>query len=313
MPIVFGHIRHQTKVLAALGHMAVLGMRRPVGGPLPETPTVELLEVVPPRSERLVRDYIRHVGGDPAHYPGELPAHLFPQWGFPLLSKTLLTLPYDLTKVLNGGCSMELRQPIPLGRPLLLRARLEAVDDDGTRAILTQRLVTGVAEAPECLIVEQTAVVLLKKRSGGSGMRVDGTERREGKERGKKRKQKHRVPDEVQELGRVWLGPRAGLEFAFLTGDFNPLHWVGPYARLAGHPTPILHGFSTMARAIEVLNRESLEPSKRHLDRWQARFTRPLRLPADVGIYTDGRGALFVGEAAGKSAYLVGSFEATER
>ena len=38
---------------------------------------------------RLIRDYIRHVGGDPAWYRGRVPPHFFPQWGFPLGARAL--------------------------------------------------------------------------------------------------------------------------------------------------------------------------------------------------------------------------------
>ena len=52
-----------------------------------------------------------------------------------------------------------------------------------------------------------------------------------------------------------WVESRAGLEFAFLTGDFNPVHWVRRYARAAGFASPILHGFAMMARTMESLGR----------------------------------------------------------
>ena len=43
----------------------------------------------PPRSHELVRDYVKHVGGDPSAYKNTLPPHMFPQWGFGLGGRAL--------------------------------------------------------------------------------------------------------------------------------------------------------------------------------------------------------------------------------
>ena len=88
--------------------------------------------------EKLVSDYVRHVGGDPSWYRGRVPPSLFPQWGFPLQAQTLLGVPYPLARVMNAGCRIEQKAPLPAGQPLHVRARLESVDDDGRRAILTR-------------------------------------------------------------------------------------------------------------------------------------------------------------------------------
>ena len=93
------HVLEQGPVLASLVQAAVSGLR-----PRPDSTQVPgpvFTATVRPRSAGLINNYIRHVGGNPKSYRGAVPAHLFPQWGFPMLSKTLGTVPYDLTKVLN--------------------------------------------------------------------------------------------------------------------------------------------------------------------------------------------------------------------
>jgi acyl dehydratase len=88
------------------------------------------------------------------------------------------------------------------------------------------------------------------------------------------------------------------------------------YARAAGFPSTILHGFATLARAIEALNTHGAtlggDPaSTRTID---ARFTKPLVLPARVSVYTKpglDRGiGVWVGDAraqeAAPPAYLEG-------
>jgi hypothetical protein len=46
-----------------------------------------------------------------------------------------------------------------------------------------------------------------------------------------------------------------GLRFALLSGDFNPIHWCGPLARLSVFGGTVLHGFGSLARSIEALRR----------------------------------------------------------
>jgi hypothetical protein len=247
---------------------------------------------LPPRPSALLRDYVRHVGGDPAWYRGRVPAHLFPQWAFPLVSRALAGTPYPLVRVLNAGCRIVERAPLPEGEPLQVRARIESVDDDGRRAILTTRILTGTARSPEALACELRAFVPLQKGDGQKKVRAG-------------------VPLSVRELAFLSIGADAGLDFAKLTGDFNPIHWLPPYARAAGFPGCILHGFSTLARAVEAIDRSLLAGDPTRLASIDVRFVRPLPLPARVGVYIAGD-AVWVGDAPGGGAYLEGRFTLKE-
>ncbi|MFP8870837.1 MAG: MaoC/PaaZ C-terminal domain-containing protein, partial [Myxococcota bacterium] len=263
---------------------------RPTTGP--ETPSREITAVVAPRSQTLIDDYIRHVGGSTSAYRGVVPPHLFPQWGFPLIARTLDDIPYDLTKVLNGGVRMEINADIPVGEPLHLSACLEKIDDNGSRAVLTQRLTTGTASEPEALVSYLYAIVPIKKK---------------GEKKKKTQKERARVPVEDREIGAWKLGPKAGFEFAVLTGDFNPIHWVPPYAKMAGFKSTILHGFATLARAIETLNTNVWSGDRRRLKTVDVRFVKPLLLPNRVNVF-HGPGRFSVGDAPGGPAYLTGEY-----
>lgn len=307
MPISNKHVLQQGPVLATLGRAALTAMRQQIdarlGKPspsgMPAIPSQEVRETLPPRPTDLVRDYIRHTGGDPAAYRGIVPAHLFPQWGFPLTARTLDGLPYPLVRVLNGGCRLQMNAPLPADQPLEVRARLEDVDDNGRRAVIHQRIVTGTAEVPEAVVADIYAIVPL----GDPKARANGAPR--------EAKQVVRVPEHAEELARWRIGPTAGLDFAKLTGDFNPVHWVRPYARAFGFRSTILHGFATMARAIEGLQRTMFSGSVHALHVVDVKFTKPLVLPAKVGLYVlDDQ--LFVGDAPGGPAYLAGSFTRRE-
>lgn len=292
-------IAHQGPVIAALGRTAFTALKQQVlGGPTsaPALPGPEIRRTLPPRAPDLVKAYARNVGGDPRVWRKELPPHMFPQWGFGLASLTLESIPYPLTRVMNGGCRLEVAGPLPQGAPLEVSAQLMGIDDNGRRAVLHQRIVTGTADSPAAVIADLYPIVPLSTKKSGAK---------------KPRKERPRVPTKVRELAYWRLGPKSGLDFAKLTGDFNPIHWIAPYARASGFKNTILHGFSTMARAWEGLRTYALAStgSPRVLN---VRFTRPLVLPARVGLYVDDADGVFVGDAPGGPAYMTGTWS-TER
>ncbi len=295
MPVSRRHILQQGPVIGAFLRTAYQVATQKAGSGI-DTPTPVMQSQVGPRNAAMVRDYIRWTGGSTASYKGVVPHHLFPQWGFPLIARTLDGIPYDMKKVLNGGTRMEINAPIPLGEPITMAACLESIDDNGSRAVLRQKLVTSTPSAPSALVTYGYAIVPLGKR-----------------DKTKPKKDKPRVPDNAREIGRRRLKTNAGWEFALLTGDFNPVHWVRPYAQAAGFKNTILHGYGTMSIAIEALNRVVFAGDASLLRTFDVKFVRPLVLPADVGVYItpndrDGEGQIFVGDHPGGPAYMIGAY-----
>ena len=96
--------------------------------------------------------------------------------------------------------------------------------------------------------------------------------------------------------------------FAQLSGDFNPVHWVRPVARMSGFRSTILHGYATLARCIETMNRGLFSGRPGRLAAIEVRFVRPLVLPARPGVFVDDAGGVFVGSAPGGPAFLTGTF-----
>lgn len=301
MSVSLVHLFEQGQVISALLKIAARSARGSNSkSTLPGEPGPAIGQTVPPRKPRLVADYVRNVGGTPSAYRRVLPAHMFPQWGFPLMSATLADLPYDVGRILNVGCRIEFKQAIPSNEPLELEARLVEVDDDGRRALVTQELVTGTARAPRALVCRVTALFPLAKTKG------KGTSDPKG---GKKTRERPRVPVDAREIDRWKLGAKSGLDFALLTGDFNPIHWIPAAARMAGFKNTILHGFGTLARTVESLIAGIGAGDARCLASIDVRFVKPVVLPARVGVYIDGEGGCFVGDAPGGPAYLTGTYE----
>lgn len=295
MAVSSRYIFHQGTTLAALGQTSLTALWQSMAGvpkQPPQLPSPEIATTLPPRDPALIRDYLRHVGGSPGVYKNTVPAHFFPQWAFGLASKTLQGIPYPLIKVMNGGCRLEIFAPLPDHEPLQVRARLESIDDNGRRVVLHQRILTGTPSVPHAIVAHMYPIVPLP---------------RDKKDKDDTKKEPIRVPEDAREIDFWSLRPNAGLDFAKLTGDFNPVHWISSYARMFGFRNTILHGFSTMARAMEGLHQNWFAgaPVIRVFD---VRFTRPLVLPAKVGLYVAGQQEVFVGDAPGGPAYLKGTF-----
>jgi acyl dehydratase len=289
------HIVHQRRMIASLSGVtlnALLQRVRKSASGLEALPGPELCDELPAPPSELIRDYLQHVGAKPRANPEEIPPHLFPHWSMPLAARTLRRLPYPLLRVVNGGCRLEINAALRAGEPLHVRARLESVNDDGRRAVIHQRIVTGQSGCADALVAHVYAIV-----PSGAGRREKGL---------RPAKEAPRVPASAREIDRLSLSRRAGLEFALLTGDFNPVHWIPAYARALGHQGTILHGFGSMARAFESLERALFAPTRDKIRVLDVRFVRPLVLPATVGVHVEGD-ALFLG-SRGEPALLTGSF-----
>lgn len=298
MAVSSRYVLQQGPMLATLGKTAVralgqkLGAKRPAGAFV--VPSPEIVRRFPAFSSDLLDAYAKHVGGDARAYRSTVPAHFFPHWVMPVAAETLANAPYPMTRVLNGGCRMQINAPLPRGEAITVRAQLASCDDDGRRAVLTQHVVSGTESTPDALIVDIYAIVPL-----GSG-------KRDGKKAEKK--EPARVPVEAKEIGTVRLGSDAGLSFAKLTGDFNPIHILPVAARAAGFRNVILHGFGTFARTCEALTRGVLGGDARALRVLDVKFVKPLVLPHEITFFVLGD-QVFVGDAKGGPAYLTGCFE----
>lgn len=294
--VALRHVLEHGPMLRALGTTALAALRPPSTA----TPTVPgrwFESRVRPPSAELARAFVAFAGGDHESHRGTLPPHLFPQWTLATASRALATVPYPLARIVNAGCRLEIRDRVPAGEPLSVRARLESIDESASRVLLTTRIATGTQSAPDALVAELRAYVPLARRAS------------EATPKTRERSEPARVPGEARELTHVELASGAGLDFAKLTGDFNPIHWLAPVARSAGFRGCILHGFGTFAIAASAVMRGLLSSDAARLRSLDVRFTRPLVLPARVGVYVAGTDEIFVGDAPGGAAYLAGRFQ----
>lgn len=296
MAVSARHVLNHGPMLGALARAALSALRTPAGAIPAELPGPEFTATIPPPPVGLVRDFVEYLGGDARAYRDQLPPHLFSMWAFPLAARTLQGLPYPMIKTVNGGCRMEVLAPLPIGEPLTARAQLLSIDDDGRRAVMESRVITGTEQQPDCLVTDFYAIVPLPKKADDDSKRTP--------------REKPTVPEGAHELMRRQLRRDAGMSFAKLTGDFNPIHWLSPYARASGFGDVILQGFGTLALTAEGLIRHRFGGDPGGLKMLDVKFKRPLVLPHDVGLFQHGD-QIFMGDAPGGPAYMVGTFATT--
>jgi acyl dehydratase len=294
---VAAHFREQGPVIGAMAKAAARGLwgaHRP--GASASAGASALLGhrfhgVAQLPSPSLVADFRRFVGDEAESRRASVPAHLFPQWTFPLSARVLARTGLPLQRILNAGCSLRVLAPLPDDGPVDLSVELTEVDDDGSRLRLTQTLTMGRGGVPAAIATLSTYLPLA---------RTPGTR--------KERRAPLVVPEEARRIDRWVLAKDAGRVFAALTGDVNPIHLSPLAARLAGFPGCILHGFATFARTFAALSR-TLGKEGETLAYLDLRFVKPLVLPATTAIYVTDTDQVSIGPEPGAEAVAVGRFE----
>mgnify|MGYP006290358523 CR=1 FL=1 len=302
-------ILHQKAALTGIGRLALASAAAPIRRRLADESALKasrrFQKTIDPPSPDLVRRYLEHVGGNPGRYVRKLPPHMFPQWTFDLVGRSLQHLPLPLHQAVNGGCRLVQRAPLPTTGPLEVSGQLTDIETTDRKITLTVELTTGTPGRPDAVVAQMYNVLVGRRSAGGSSDESTATDEQEESQK----KGGARVPEGASEVTRWSIPADAGLDFAKLTGDFNPIHWLAPAAKAAGFDHTILHGFSTMARGWEgLVDRAGRAGAIREMD---VRFTRPLVLPADVGLFVDD-GTVAVGDQPGGAAYMIGAYETEE-
>lgn len=229
---------------------------------------------VPAFSEREVLDYIRRTGGDPDLYRDPegfllVPHTYFATWGLAELAKALLAarLPLNFTRVVHATSRVRVHRMQRVVEPARFSATVETVVRTGKRVRVEQQLATRTTDA-QPLAEHALAMVLPERRLG----RSPGHERQT-------------VPMDTNLVTAIRLPSNEGWRYARLSGDFNPVHWASPFARLVGFRGPVAHGFDLMARTCHAAVAHMADGDARKLKMIDIAFRKPVVLPAEVHLY----------------------------
>jgi acyl dehydratase len=251
-----------------------------------------------------MRDFVRFLGGEPADWRGVVPPLLFPQWTFPLLAKTLAPLPIQAHRLLNGGFTLDVTAPLPADEALEVEAQLVAIEEGPRKTTFVQEVVTGTASSPQALRVRFFPVLPRRRATDAATPEEAGPEAAGAGPLGVHLPAT--PPEDARVVATFPLARRAGLDFAALTGDFNPIHWLPPVARLSGFRDVILHGFASFGMALTRLVALELGGDPQRVRQVAARFNRPLVLPATAQLLSDGAGGLWLGPGRGEKSWVSG-------
>jgi acyl dehydratase len=253
-------------------------------------PAPVLAQTLRAPSARLVDHYAEWSGAPRARYRDTLPPHFCSHWAFAMLARLGGQVPYNLASILNQGLHLQVKAPLPRDVSLQLRGQLKSVTKDERRVRIHTQVITGTDTQPEALILDSYSAV---PQRGAKG-----------KDPGSAKPQ----PELQYETVGFWsVSAEDGINFALLTGDFNPLHTVPQFGRRTRFRGCILHGFGSIARTYEAILNGGFEIAD--LD---ARWIKPLPLPSDglevqVAASDAGRRAFRLRGRDG-SVHLAGTF-----
>ena len=192
---------------------------------------------------------------------------------------------YDPVHTLHVGQSLSVRGALPPAAELELDARVGAVLDKGSAALIDVLVC--------CEYFDATYTIFVPGAGGFGGDRGNRPPRPPLDEQ----------PDRTCRV-QTWPGQAALYR---LTGDLHPVHIDPEIAAANGFPRPILHGLCTLAAVTKAVA-EATESDLATLSELSGRLTRPI-LPGDaidVGIWNVPGGHAFVART-GEGAVLEGA------
>lgn len=256
------YLVHQLDNIRSMG-MAAVRSSNPITRPskLPALP-VHLDQALRPMPNALVDSYVQWSGADPQRYADQVPAHFCSHFALPLLANLGSLAPYNLLAVLNQGLRMEIHRPLMRDAAIHLSGSLMDVSRDPDRVRIHTQVRVLNPQHELTMVIDSYSTVPL------------------GSSKSKKTNNKAAEEASFVTVGQWTAQFHDGLNFAMLTGDFNPIHTWPAVGRRSRFKTLILHGFGQLARSFECIQNAGYTIAE--LD---VRWIKPLTLPnADLSV-----------------------------
>jgi acyl dehydratase len=205
-----------------------------------------------------------------------------------------------MTSVLNQGCRLEVHAVLPVGEAMQCTAQLVELEREPRKIKVTTKITTATRSGGLACTAYVYAVIPQKASSS------------EPPREQKEAREPAAVPAGAVQVAEHALLAAAGRHYAYLSGDFNPIHWIHPLAKMSGFPTCILHGFAQMALVQEDLVRSRCHGDAGQLEVLDVRFVSPLVLGAGAAMAVhvdDASSAVLVTDGDKGAVTVVGTFE----
>ncbi|ASK79733.1 hypothetical protein CF386_11870 [Paraphotobacterium marinum] len=207
-------------------------------------------------SKSLIFHYSNWVSASQNKYKDRIPPHLFCQYALPICIRQIAQTSYNLKTIINQGCKLTVYQDIPCQTKLLLKVKIVEIEQTSKHALIHQVIYVHTKSRKLALKVDIYSKFLLSRSRSIT-----------------------RNPTKLDDFDTIcqWdISEQDGLNFAFLTGDFNPLHWLDPVAKKSIFKGKVLHGFGVFAKIyeqIELFNKTQIKSV-------DVKFVRPAKIPS---------------------------------
>lgn len=247
-------LRHHQDTLKGLGEIILrtTKLRKPkkIVTNWQQIPAISKIIAAP--NDELIQHYIAWSGAPATRYQDHTPPHMVSQWGLSLATDLLLLTKYNLASVINQGVTLTIKGNLPRHQDLLLQAKVYSVQEQNGLARVSVQIITGTVTDPDLVETILHMAFILPDF---------------------KKVKKTNITKELswKNVGNWQATTHEGLKFALLTGDFNPIHWIGVVGKFSTFKHKVLHGFGMLVRTYEFLP----EP----IQTLDVRFLKPVLLP----------------------------------
>jgi acyl dehydratase len=188
---------------------------------------------------------------------------------------------FNMAMLVHGGQAIELHREIPVEGKILCTARVVAVYDKGSAAVVVNEAESVDAESGELVMTVRNTMFIRGEGGWGGDRGPSGPVN---------------VPPERAPDHEVTYETRLDQALTYrLSGDRNPLHSDPEFAKMAGFEKPILHGLCTYGFTGRALLHSLCGSDPAKFKSMDGRFSKPV-YPGDtltVKMWVDGNEALF--------------------
>ncbi|HEY7107137.1 MAG TPA: MaoC/PaaZ C-terminal domain-containing protein [Acidimicrobiia bacterium] len=188
---------------------------------------------------------------------------------------------FNMAMLVHGGQAIELHREIPVEGRIMCTARVVAVYDKGSAAVVVNEAESVDADTGELVMTVRNSM-FIRGEGGWGGDRGPS---------GPVNVPPERDPDHVVTYA---TRPDQALTYR-LSGDRNPLHSDPEFAKMAGFDRPILHGLCTYGFTGRALLHSLCGSDPAKFKSMDGRFSKPV-YPGDVltvKMWVDGNEAIF--------------------
>jgi acyl dehydratase len=188
---------------------------------------------------------------------------------------------FNMAMLVHGGQAIELHREIPVQGKILCTARVVAVYDKGSAAVVVNEAESVDAESGELVMTVRNSMFIRGEGGWGGDRGPSGPVN---------------VPPDRAPDHEVTYETRLDQALTYrLSGDRNPLHSDPEFAKMAGFEKPILHGLCTYGFTGRALLHSLCGSDPAKFKSMDGRFSKPV-YPGDtltVKMWVDGGEALF--------------------